>query len=162
MRAKWTRCSAPPEKWLPSNPVANPLERDHAADHDEDVAGTFALQGLDQRRDQGLVAGGLARYADDMDVVLDGLAGGLFRGLEQRADIDVETDIGKRGGDDLGAAVVAVLAQFGDEHARPPPLLAGKTLDFALDAAEHLVVLVLPAVNPAHGADLSAMAGKHF
>src|SRR5437763_699408 len=61
-----------------------------------------------------------------------------------------------------GAAVVAVLAQFGDEHARPPPLLAGKTLDLALDAAERLVVVVLPAVNPAHGADLSAVAGKHL
>src|SRR5205823_13550755 len=132
-----------------------------AADY-ENVPRALALQRFNQGRDQGLVACGVSRYADDVDVVFDRLPGGFLGGLDQRADIDVETDIGEGGGDDLGAAVVAVLAQFGDEHARPPPLLAGKTLDFALDAAERLVVLVLPAVNPAHGTDLSAMAGKHL
>src|SRR5258706_12439992 len=104
----------------------------------------------------------MGRPADDVHVVCDCLAGGLVGGLEQRADIDVETDIGKGGGDDLGAAVVAVLAQFGDQHARPPPLLAGKTLDLALDTAEAFIVLILPALDPPHRADLSPGSGKDF
>src|SRR5208283_14585 len=71
------------------------LGRDDAADDNEDVGCPLALQRFDQGRDEGLMAGGLARYADDVDVVLDSLPGGLFGGLEQGADIDVETDIGK-------------------------------------------------------------------
>ena len=126
---------------------------------DEDVAGAFALQRLDQRRDQGLVAGRLARHADDMDVVLDRLARGLLRGLEQRADIDVEADIGKGGGDDLGAAVVAVLAELDDQHARPPAFLAGERFDLALDPAKAFVALVLPAIDARDRADLRRGGG---
>src|SRR5439155_20256994 len=126
----------------------------------EDVAGALALQRLDQRRDEGLVAGRLARYADDVDVVFNRLASGLLRGLEQGADIDVEADIGKGGGDDLGAAVVAVLAQFGNQHAWPPPLVARKGLDLALYPAEGLITLVLTPINSGHGADLGAVAGE--
>src|SRR6185312_16849146 len=81
------------------------LRGDDAAADDENVAGAFGLERRDQRRHQRLVAGGLARYADDVHVVFDRLAGGLLGGLKQRADIDVEADIGEGGGDDLGAAV---------------------------------------------------------
>src|SRR5439155_6279785 len=128
----------------------------------EDVAGALALQRLDQRRDEGLVAGRLARYADDVDVVFNRLASGLLRGLEQWADIDVEADIGKGGGDDLGAAVVAVLAQFGHQHAGASALAAGKALDLALHPPEGFVALVLTAIDPGHGADLGAVAGENL
>jgi hypothetical protein len=53
-----------------------------------------------------------------MHVVVDGVLRGLFRGLEQRADVDVKADVGEGGGDHLGAAVVAVLAHLDDQHAR--------------------------------------------
>ena len=69
-----------------------------------------------------LVAGGLAGHADDVDVVLDGVAGRLGRRLEQRADVDVEAEVGEGGGDDLGAPVVAVLAHLDHEHAGPAAL----------------------------------------
>ena len=42
----------------------------------------------------------------------------LFGRREQRADLDVEAEVGEGGGDDLLAAVVAVLAHLGDENAR--------------------------------------------
>ena len=93
------------------------------------------------------MAGGVGRHADDVDVVLDRLARRFLGGLEQRADIDVEADIGEGGGDDLGAAVVAVLAELGDQHARPPPLVAGEGLDLALHPAERLVALILAAID---------------
>src|SRR5262245_9708531 len=96
-----------------------------------------------------------------MDVVLDGLARRLLRGLEQWPDINVKADIGKGGRDDLGAAVVAVLAQFGDQHARPPPLVAGKALDLALHPPKNLVTLVLAAVDAGDRADLRTMPGEH-
>ena len=57
-----------------------------------------------------------------MHVVLHRMARHLARRLEQRADIHVEADIRKGGGDDLGAAVVAVLAHFGHQDARAPAL----------------------------------------
>ena len=61
------------------------------------------------------VAGGERRHADDVHVGLDRLAGDLAGRLEQRADVDVEAEVGERGGDHLLAAVVAVLAHLGDQ-----------------------------------------------
>ena len=64
--------------------------------------------------------------------------------LEQRADIDIKTDIGKGGGDDLGAAVMAVLSELDHQHARPPALVAGKDFDLTLDAAKAFVAIITP------------------
>ena len=50
------------------------------------------------------------------------------------ADVDVEADVGERGGDHLGAAVVAVLAELGDQQARPAAFGLGERLDLALNA----------------------------
>src|SRR5260221_6979564 len=102
----------------------------------------------------------LAGHADDMDVVLDRLPGGLFGGLEQRADIDIEADIGKRGGDDLGAAVMPVLAKFDDQHARPPAFLTGEGVDLALDAVKVFVVAILAAIDAGDRLGRGMMAGK--
>jgi hypothetical protein len=68
------------------------LRWDHAAADDEDVLAARLLQLVDELRDEGLVAGGLARHPDDVDVVLDRGAGDLLRGLEQRPEVDVEPD----------------------------------------------------------------------
>jgi hypothetical protein len=78
-----------------------------------------AFSACDELRHQRLVAGRLAGDADHVHVVLDGVARRLVRGLEQRADVDVEADVGEGGGDHLGAAVVAVLAHLGDQDAGP-------------------------------------------
>ncbi len=105
--------------------------RDHAADEDDDVVGALRLQRVDHRRHQRLVAGGERRDADRVDVVLDRLARALLGGLEQRADVDVEAEVGEGAGDDLGAAVVAVLAELGDHHARAAPFVVGERGDLA-------------------------------
>jgi hypothetical protein len=60
-------------------------------------------------------------------IVLHRLAGGLLRRLEERADVDVEAQVGKRGGDHLLAAVVAVLAHLGDQDARAAALPVPRT-----------------------------------
>ena len=75
-----------------------------------------------QRRHQREVAGGQRRDADDVHVGLHRLPGDLLRRLEQRADVDVEAEVGERGGDDLLPAVVAVLAHLGDQDARAAAL----------------------------------------
>src|SRR5581483_1039429 len=121
------------------------LRRDDAAADDDHVAGALRPQRRDQRRHQRLVRRRLARHADDVDVVLDRLARRLLRGLEQRADIDVE----------------AVLAELDHQHARAPPFLAGEAVDLALDAAELLVVAVLAAIDAADRAGGGAVAGEH-
>ena len=56
-----------------------------------------------------------------MHIGLDGLAGHLGRGGEQRPDVHVESEIGEGGGDHLLAPVVAVLADLGHQDARAPP-----------------------------------------
>ena len=86
-----------------------------------------------QGRDQGQVPGGERADADDVHVVVDGLLGRLLRRLEQRADVDVEAQIGERRGDDLLAAVVAVLAELGDQDARPTPFTLEELLDLLCD-----------------------------
>ena len=77
-----------------------------------------------------------------MHVVLDRLAGRFRRGLEQRAHIHVEADIGKRSGDDLGAPVMPVLAHLADQHARPPALRLRKARDVAADFLEARIALI--------------------
>ena len=103
------------------------LRRDHAADDHEDVVAALLAQLRDELGDERLVPGGLARHADDVHVVLDRVARRLFGRLEQRADVDVEAEVGERGGDHLGAAVVAVLAELDDEQARPATLARRRT-----------------------------------
>src|SRR5690606_15948603 len=112
------------------------LRRDDAPADDDDVVAALGLQGLDELGYECLVAGRLRRYPDDVDVVLDGVAGRFLRGLEQRSDVDVETDVREGRRDDLGAAVVAVLAEFHDEQAGPPALVLREVLDALLDAGE--------------------------
>ena len=51
--------------------------------------------------------------------------------LEQRADVDVEAEVGEGGGDDLLAAVVAVLAHLGDQDARAAAVACVERLDHA-------------------------------
>src|SRR4029079_12376969 len=89
------------------------------------------LERIDQRWHQRLVAGGERRDADRMDVVLDRLARALLCGLEERSDVDVEAEVGKGAGDDLRAAVVAILAELGDHDAGPPAFGGGEVGDLA-------------------------------
>ena len=102
-------------------------------------------QRVDELRHERLVPGGLARHADDVHVVLDRVARGFLGRLEQRADVDVEAEVGERGGDHLGAAVVAVLAELGDEDARAAALVGRRTSSTSLRMRCELLVAVVGA-----------------
>ena len=71
----------------------------------------------DQLGDQSLVAGGEAGGADHVDLLLDREPRAFLGRLEERAGDHLEAEIGEGRGDHVGAAVVAVLAHLGDEHA---------------------------------------------
>ena len=102
---------------------------------------------------------------DDVDVSLDGLACHLFRGLEERADVDVEAEVGERRRDDFLAAVVAVLTHLRDQDAGPAPfgscervsglahLLDGRRLACfcPVDAADGTDLTGVPAVDLLQG-----------
>ena len=107
--------------------VVEVLRRDDPADHDHDVVAAQRGQLVAQRRHQREVPGGQRVDADDVHVGLDRLAGDLAGRLEQRADVDVEAEVGERGGDHLLAAVVAVLAHLGDQDPRPAALGLART-----------------------------------
>ena len=70
---------------------------------------------------RGEVGGGERGDAQNVYVVLDRLPRGFFGGRKQRSDVDVETDIGEGRCNHLLAAVVAVLADLGDQDSRPAP-----------------------------------------
>ena len=95
------------------------------------------------------MAGGERRDADDVHVGLDRLARHLFGGLEQRADVDVEAEVGEGAGDHLLAAVVAVLAHLGDEDPGPAPLASGELLDEVAHPGDAGPVADLGAVHTA-------------
>ena len=86
-------------------------------------------QRVAQRGHQRQVAGGQRGHPDHVHVVVGGLPRDLLGRGEQRADVDVETDVGERGRDDLLAPVVAVLAHLGDQDARPAAVGLGELLD---------------------------------
>ena len=111
------------------------LRRDDPAGDDKDVAAPALRQRLLEGRDEGQVPGGERAGPDDVHVVVDGLLRRLLRRLEKGADVDVEAEIGKARGDDLLAAVMTVLAELGDQDARPAPF----TLEERLDLAMHLL-----------------------
>ena len=66
-----------------------------------------------------------------MHVVLHRLPRRFLGGGKQRPDIDVEADIGEGRGDHLLAAVVAVLADLGDQNARPSICFGAKRSSFS-------------------------------
>ena len=101
--------------------------RDDAADHDHDVAAAVLLQRRLQLGHQRQMPRRQRRDADDVHVVLDGLARRLVGRGEQRPDVDVEAQVGERRGDHLLPAVVAVLAHLGDQDARPPAVVRLRT-----------------------------------
>src|SRR6185369_4549624 len=84
------------------------------------------------------------------------------RRLEERADVDVEAEIGEGGGNDLGAAVVAVLAHLGDEHARTAAFVAGEGFDLFADAGEAFIAFVGRGVNAADRMHFGLVAAENF
>jgi hypothetical protein len=89
---------------------------------DHDVVRSFLLQAGNHLRDQCLVTSGLGGDADNVHIVFDRFANRFVRRLKEWSDVDVETDIGEGRRDHLGAAVVPVLAEFADQHARAAAL----------------------------------------
>ena len=93
-----------------------------------------------------------------MDVVLDRLARALLGGLEQRPDVDVEAEVGERGRHHLGAAVVAVLAELGDHHARAAAFCVGERGDLGLQLVPALGAVVGGCIHAGHLLRVGAVA----
>eukprot|EP00281_Chroomonas_sp_CCMP1168_P010401 CAMPEP_0206269942 /NCGR_PEP_ID=MMETSP0047_2-20121206/32591_1 /ASSEMBLY_ACC=CAM_ASM_000192 /TAXON_ID=195065 /ORGANISM="Chroomonas mesostigmatica_cf, Strain CCMP1168" /LENGTH=117 /DNA_ID=CAMNT_0053698525 /DNA_START=123 /DNA_END=476 /DNA_ORIENTATION=+ len=83
---------------------------------------------LDERGHELLVPRSLCGHAHHVHVGLECLRRHLRRSLEQRPDVHVPPQVGEAAGDDLLAAVVAVLAHLGNKHARAAPGLLGELL----------------------------------
>ena len=106
---------------------------------------------------QGQVPGGQRVDPDHVHVGLHGLPRHLGRGLEQRADVDVEAQVGERGGDHLLAAVVAVLAHLGDQDARLAALGLGERVDQLAGAGDRRAGPGFLGVHPGDDPDLAGV-----
>ncbi|SVA41490.1 uncharacterized protein METZ01_LOCUS94344, partial [marine metagenome] len=134
------------------------LSRDDAPDGDGDVGASEAGEGIAQFGHERQVPGGQRAHTHHVHIVLDGLSRHLARRREQRADVDVEAQVGERRGDDLLAPVVAVLAHLGDEDPWPAAVCSLEA-GYAGAGVGHLSVLADLAVEHARdGAHLRDMA----
>jgi hypothetical protein len=88
-----------------------------------------------------------------MHALGNGLVGYLFRCCEQRSDFHVEAEIGEGACDDLLAAVVAVLAHFGDEDFRRATFVFPEILHRVAHALDGDIVARFALVDAAHEAD---------
>src|SRR5690606_307287 len=102
------------------------MRRNNASGHHQDVVPPEVGKRFYQFRQQGFVASCEAGHTHDVNVVLNSLSRHFLRCLEQRADVDIETDIGKACSDHASATIVAILSDFGDEYARTTSFLYGK------------------------------------
>ena len=73
-------------------------------------------------------------------VVFDRHFGGFLGSLEERAHVDVESEVGVGGRDDFRAAVVPVLTEFSDHDAGLSTLLFGKLLGHLFGLRKTFVV----------------------
>src|ERR1051326_8325659 len=133
------------------------LLRDDAADGDDDVRGPQALELLHELGDERLVAARLGRDPDHVHVVLDRLARDLLGGLEERPHVDVEAEVGEGGRDDLGAAIVAVLPDLRDQHARPATVRVGEAVHFPAERLPFRVAREVAPVDARDRADLGVI-----
>ena len=89
---------------------------DDAAHDDQDVVPALLREALDHPGDEGEVGPGQERQPDGVGILLDDRLDHLVgRLVEARVD-DLEPGVAQGPGDDLGTAVVAVQAGFGDYH----------------------------------------------
>ena len=109
------------------------------------------------------MSGGKRRHADDVDVVLDRLAGAFRRRRKQRADVHVEAEIGKGRGDHLLAAIMAVLADLGDQNPGAAAVVSLEGGGHSQGAAHSVIHLpdLLP-VNARHGAGIDAVPAERL
>jgi hypothetical protein len=94
------------------------LARHDAANHYHNILGALRLERFDELRRQRPVAGGQRRHAHHMNLRPDREIGGFLRCLKQGPGCHFETDVAEGGSDDLGATVMAVLAELCDQQAR--------------------------------------------
>ena len=106
-----------------------------------------------------------ARQAGDTDHVhlpVERQRGRFLRRLEQGAAHHLEAHVAESGGDDVGPAIMSVLPQLGDEHARLAPEPPPDRLDPLHHAAPARFALIGCAVDAVDRARHRVMAPKCF
>ena len=136
--------------------------RDDPADDDHDVGPAHLGQRVPQCGHQRQVARRKRGHPDHMHVVVGGLSCHLVRGGEQRADVDVESDVRERRCDHLLPAIVAILAHLGHQDPRPPTVGLGELLDEIGGVSQILGLSSFVAVNPRNSTDLRPVPPVHL
>jgi hypothetical protein len=88
-----------------------------------------------------------ARYADNVDIVFNGLTGGLLGSLEKRTNIHVTADIGKGRGNQFGAAVMAVLPYFDNQNTGTAAIFIGESPDSGANLGKRSIPVIGRAVD---------------
>jgi hypothetical protein len=90
------------------------LRGNYATHHDQNVLAIQMAQFSQELWNQSFVSRGERGNADDMDIILNGMAGDFAWSLKKGPNINIEAHIGECSGDHFGATVVAILAHFCD------------------------------------------------
>ena len=102
------------------------LGRDDAADDDHRSVKTELTKRCFQSRDERKVACGKRRDAHDMNLPFGRTRRDFLRRCKQRSDLDVESEIRERRGDDLLPAIMPVLSHLGDQYPRRAAFVLGE------------------------------------
>ena len=123
------------------------LSRDHTTSNHHDVLTSQFLQFLYQLRNEGLVTCCQRGCANDVDIVLHGLASCFCGSLEQGTHIHVEATIGITGGYYLGTAVVTILTHLGNHDTGTAALLFCILFSQLTSLLKVLVILGFTAIH---------------
>src|SRR5262249_24279422 len=91
------------------------LRRYDTSANDHNVVATLLFEFVFQFWHECRVSSGEGGHSENMDVVFHRLPGRFGRRSEQWPNVDVETEVGKRRRDHFLAAVMSVLAVFGNQ-----------------------------------------------
>lgn len=64
-----------------------------------------------------------------MDIIIDGLAGNFFGGLEETANIDIVAEIGETRGNNLSSTIVTILTHLSNKDTGIATFFLGESLD---------------------------------
>src|SRR5688572_30629303 len=101
---------------------------DHATRNNHDVGSAYFFQRFDQFRNQCFMTTGQTGSANNMDIIFCSLHSNFLRRLEKWADVNIETEIGKTGGNYFCTTVMTILSHLGYEDARTPAVKLGKAI----------------------------------
>ena len=138
------------------------LYRNYAANADHDILTAQLFEFVHQLRQERIMSGSQRAEADHVHVVVHRILRRFFRRLEQRAHIDIPAHVRKRRGDNLLAAVMAVLAHLRHEDTRAAAREFFKLVGHGTGLLQFRLVGEFGGIHAGNGMDNRLIAARNL